>query len=142
MIEVARSGDHFEKMKALLKTGANSDITLVVKTEEFKVHKFPLATHSAVFEAMFQHENTKETIEKKVVIEDVSAEVMRTLLHYIYTGTVENKDDLSVELFSAADKVGPFSFGFHNYYLYLIFILTISSTRWTPSKWPVSVSSR
>lgn len=101
-------------MKALLETGANSDITLVVEDQEFKVHKLHLATHSAVFAAMFEHEDTKEAIEKKVIIEDVSAEVMRTLLRYIYTSTVESKDDLSVELFSAADKVGPFSFGFHN----------------------------
>ena len=104
-------------MKALLVTGANSDITLVAGVQEFKVHKLHLSTHSAVFAAMFQHEDTKEAIEKKAIIEDVSAEVMRTLLHYIYTGTVENKDDLSVELFSAADKVGSFSFDFHNYYL-------------------------
>ncbi len=101
-------------MKALLETGANSDITLVVGVQEFKVHKFPLFTHSAVFAAMFKHKKTKEALKKKVVIEDVPAEVMRSLLHYIYTGTVENKDDLSVELFSAADKVGLFSFALHN----------------------------
>lgn len=99
VIEMVRKGDHFEKMKALLETGANSDIKLVVEDQEFKVHKFLLSTHSAVFATMFSHKNTKEAIEKRVIIEDVSAKTILTLLYYIYTGTVKNKNELSAELF-------------------------------------------
>ena len=45
------------------------------------------------------------TIKKKVIIENAFAGSMNSLLYYIYTGTVDNKDKLTVEFFSAADKV-------------------------------------
>lgn len=65
--------------------------------------------HSAVFEAMFSHKETKEAVEEKVIIEDVSPETMHRLLAYIYTGEVEfaEKEDKEslLELLIAADKV-------------------------------------
>lgn len=95
-----------EKMKSILESGHQSDITLTFGNQELKVHKFLLSLHSPVFEAMFSHEGTKESIEKKVAIDDVPEEAMKSLLTYIYTGNVEFKDKEQVlGLFVAADKV-------------------------------------
>ncbi|KAH9390397.1 hypothetical protein TYRP_023101 [Tyrophagus putrescentiae] len=52
-----------------------------------------------------QEQLQKVTIKKKVIIENAFAGSMNSLLYYIYTGTVDNKDKLTVEFFSAADKV-------------------------------------
>lgn len=60
---------------------------------------------------MFSYVETKEAIEKKVAIDDVSAEAMQSLLTYIYTGEVKFKDkEQTLELFIAADKVICFYF--------------------------------
>lgn len=96
---------HKEKMKSILQTGLNSDIVLEVNGVEFKVHKTLLSLHSPVFEAMFSHADTKEVTEQKVIIEDVSVDAIRTLLYFIYTGDVESKNDLTLDLLIAADKV-------------------------------------
>lgn len=109
--QLVQSGDHLEQMKGLLKAGTKSDVTLVAaaaggdqQRQVFRVHRLLLATHSAVFEAMFSHENTREDIERMVVIEDVSAQVLAHLLFFIYTGTVESQAALTTELLYAADK--------------------------------------
>lgn len=74
-------------------------------------------SESEVFEAMFSHEKTKEVIEKKVVIDDMSAAVMRRMLAFMYTGEVENKEkDLTVDLLIAADKV-LLSLNFFNFFI-------------------------
>lgn len=93
-------------MKSVFENGTKSDITLLAGEKEFKVHKLHLSLHSDVFDAMFSYEETKEALEKKVIIEDVTAEVMYGLLSYIYTGNVEFKDkESTLQLLIAADKV-------------------------------------
>ena len=96
---------HTEKMKSILQSGYQNDVILVVENIEFKVHKTLLCIHSPVFEKMFNHTETKEVFEKKVVIEDVSADSIRTLLYFIYTGEISNKKELTLDLLIAADKV-------------------------------------
>lgn len=115
---------HIEKMKSILATGHKSDITLTFGNQELKVHKFLLSLHSPVFEAMFSHAETKESIEKKVAIEDVTANAMKSLLTYIYTGEVEFEDkEQTLELFIAADKVFCLYFliFFYNFYIFYVF---------------------
>ena len=105
---------HFQQMQSLLKSGQFSDVTLVVgpleqkeKQEEFKVHRNLLSAFSPVFSAMFSHSDTKEALEKRVLIEDVSAETMHRLLSFIYTAEVifEKKEKTLLELLAACDKV-------------------------------------
>ncbi len=123
-------------MKALLEHGgANSDATLVASDgQEFKVHQFPLSTHSPVFAAIFgqdqkqKKKKKKTTTRKSVQIEvDASAEAVRTLLHYIYLGTVASKEELTVELLSAADKVLLIKF-----FCFVLFRLLIIFTSKSP----------
>lgn len=44
----------------MLTQGKHTDFTIVTEGQELNVHKFKLMAHSAVFEAMFNHKNTKE----------------------------------------------------------------------------------
>ncbi|XP_017463687.1 PREDICTED: TD and POZ domain-containing protein 4-like, partial [Rhagoletis zephyria] len=55
---------------------------------------------------MFKHSTTKESMEGRVVIKDVSAKVLQLLLAFLYTGLVnlEGDEELTVELLAAADK--------------------------------------
>lgn len=46
----------------MLTQGKHTDFTIVADGQELNVHKFKLMAHSAVFEAMFNHKNTKEII--------------------------------------------------------------------------------
>lgn len=104
---------HHQKMQSLLESGAFSDVTLVVgqpeqNKKELKVHRLLLSAFSPVFAAMFSHTETKEALEKRVVIEDVSAETMERLLRYIYIGKLEfdkkEKEKPLLEFMAAVDK--------------------------------------
>lgn len=104
---------HHQKMQSLLESGEFSDVTLVVgqpeqNKKELKVHRFLLSAFSPVFAAMFSHTETKEALEKRVVIEDVSAEAMERLLRYIYIGKLEfdikEKEKPLLEFMAAVDK--------------------------------------
>ena len=58
---------------------------------------------------MFSRKDTKESLEKRVVVEDVSAETMNRLLTFIYTGELKlddkGKEESLIELLAAVDKV-------------------------------------
>lgn len=45
--------------------GKHTDFTVIAEGQELNVHKFKLMAHSAVFEAMFNHENTKEIMVRR-----------------------------------------------------------------------------
>jgi len=80
-----------------------SDIVFTCDEEEIPAHRFLLACKSPVFRQMFKHE-MKETKEGKIVIEDMSAEVLKEVIRFLYCGKVENMANLSPELYAAADK--------------------------------------
>lgn len=95
------SGQHFQNLIHLLDNGKFSDITLLVGEKQFCAHKAILSARSSVFEAIFaQLPDLNEW-----VIEDVSAEVFAQLLRFVYSGTVLDKNELTVDLFTAANKV-------------------------------------
>lgn len=52
---------------------------------------------------MFQH-SMKENTENCVVINDFSYDVVMELLRFIYTGKVNNLDEMTTDLMAAADK--------------------------------------
>ncbi|KAH9390693.1 hypothetical protein TYRP_006272 [Tyrophagus putrescentiae] len=108
---------HRRRMQSLLESGQFSDVTLVVaggppekkeQQKEFKVHRAQLSAFSPVFSAMFSRKDTKESLEKRVVIEDVTAETMNRLLTFIYTGELKlddkGKEASLIELLAAVDK--------------------------------------
>ncbi|KAH9391867.1 hypothetical protein TYRP_022365 [Tyrophagus putrescentiae] len=86
-------------LKRLYESKAFADVILQSGGEQFPAHKALLTARSPVFAAMFEHPTTKESMEGRVVIEDVSAEVLHLLLTFLYTGV-----NLTVELLAAADK--------------------------------------
>ena len=85
-----------------------SDVLLECDGQAFKCHQVILSARSPVFMAMFQAE-MKESKTKVVTVKDISKEVLKEMLHFIYTGTLSKSvDDLSVnmtrDLLRAADQ--------------------------------------
>ncbi|XP_059221204.1 protein roadkill-like [Stomoxys calcitrans] len=99
-------GDLSKDLSVALKTGKDSDITLVAKGIEIKAHKFILSLRSDVFAAMFEHKSMKENSTNCVDIEDFEANVIREMLSFMYTGKLGPKLDwtLAKNLYAAADK--------------------------------------
>ena len=84
-----------------------SDVTLctTLDSKEFPAHRLILSIRSTVFAAMFSHEELKESQNKRVEISDVSGDVMKAFLDYIYSGNITKVEQFSVELLELADKV-------------------------------------
>lgn len=53
---------------------------------------------------MLKHD-TKEAIENRIIIEDISADVFKQLLAFLYTGKVVAIDQNPTDLLVAANKV-------------------------------------
>ncbi|XP_037047657.1 protein roadkill-like [Bradysia coprophila] len=89
----------------LLETGEQSDVTVIVKGREIRVHQFVLSVRSSVFRTMLDIE-MKEKRENIVVIDDFEHDVMYELFTFMYTLKTPNLKHLSFELLQAADKYG------------------------------------
>lgn len=89
----------------LLRDQTFSDVKFDVHGEEFAAHKAIMAARSEVFSAMFAtHSNFAEAQNGSVKIVDVEKDVFREMLNFIYTGKVENLNQMADELLAAADK--------------------------------------
>ena len=88
----------------LLEMQKFTDVKLNLNEEIFNAHKTILAARSPVFEAMFENEMLEKT-EGLVTIVDISNEVFKEMLQYIYMGKEPNFKETDVlGLVSAADK--------------------------------------
>lgn len=56
---------------------------------------------------MLEHD-TKEAIENRIIIDDISVDVFQQLLAFMYTGEVIDIDENPVDLLIAANKVSLF----------------------------------
>lgn len=92
------------RQMAFLDSGKFSDFTIVVGDSKIPVHKNILSAHSPIFEAMFNHNNTKEAQEHKMEVTDVFPNVMKNFLLFIYTGQKPKKVCFSTELLAVANK--------------------------------------
>ena len=87
-----------ERINALRTNQRFSDVTVVVKGEEFQAHKIVLAAASPFFLSLLESQ-MKETTENtiKIELEEATASVMEEVLAYVYTGnaslTAENCHD-------------------------------------------------
>lgn len=90
--------------QSILNNGNFSDMTFVVNGKELRAHKAFIGAGSPVFAAMFSNE-CKESKENKVIISDVSIEVFKEMLQFIYTNKVKQMEKHAKELIIAADKV-------------------------------------
>lgn len=91
--------------EGLLKNLEDADFTLVSEDgEKFRVHKAILAAHSDVFKAMFREE-TIESQKQLVKLVDVTAEDLKYLIEYLYTGYLKNIENADfVNLLMIADR--------------------------------------
>ena len=78
-----------------------SDVTLVCGSSEFKVHWVILASQSSFFKTRF--EERWETSGNRVDMSDLSPQILEAIINFTYTGEVANIDDISLELFAAAE---------------------------------------
>ena len=92
-----------KKMTKLWSDQKLTDVTLQCQGKKFEAHKLILAASSPVFEAMFK-EGTKEHQESCVNIEDIDSDVFDVFLRYLYSGEVDQLDEMCLDLFTAADK--------------------------------------
>jgi hypothetical protein len=70
---------------------ANSKLFLFQPMELFNVHKYVLIVNSDVFRAMFSHKNTKEFRDSRIQIKDFTANCVRQMLIYMYTGKLSKE---------------------------------------------------
>ncbi|KAL6843189.1 hypothetical protein ACP4OV_026902 [Aristida adscensionis] len=81
---------HYAK---LLDQKYGADVTFLVGGLPFAAHKVVLAARSPVFKAGF-YGQMREKRMHHVTIKDMQPDVFRALLHYIYTGSLHDLDDL------------------------------------------------
>ncbi|KAL5285433.1 SPOPL.2 family protein [Megaselia abdita] len=80
-----------------------SDVMLGAEGLHYKAHKAILSARSPIFSAMFDHDMV-ERESNTVNIPDISANCLKQLLLFIYTGECEHLDELAGELFKASTK--------------------------------------
>ena len=83
-------GKHLGK---LLETERGADLTISVGGKTFVAHKFVLAMRSPVFGAQL-YGPMKEAREQCIAIEGMQPSVFKALLHFIYTDSLPEMDDL------------------------------------------------
>ena len=66
----------------------HADIWIVVGDARIPAHSFILATRSDAFANMLRAP-MKESITKEIVLEDIEASVVRDLLQFLYSGSLE-----------------------------------------------------
>lgn len=109
-----------------------ADLQIIVDGVTLTAHKIVIASQSPVsnlccackqlfvnkiflqvFAAMLEHE-TKEAIESRIIIEDISTKVFQQLLAFMYTGNVADIEQNPIDLLVAANKVCLYFFSKHS----------------------------
>ncbi|KAL5223303.1 hypothetical protein ABZP36_028016 [Zizania latifolia] len=95
-VETPDLSHHFGK---LLLEEEGADVTFVVEEEKIATHKIILAARSPVFKAEF-YGQMKEKKARRITVEDMRPDVFRALLHFIYTDSLPDTDDLGDDDYS------------------------------------------
>lgn len=105
MVTQFHSQNWWSKIPELMYDESTTDFNIVIGESIIPVHKIILAAQSPVFRAMFKSSMT-EIAENRIVITDVSEEIMRSMLKCMYDCTVvEEEVSLhSKELLTVASK--------------------------------------
>lgn len=92
-------------MGNLLQDKTFADVVFEVDGMEYSAHKAIMAARSEVFSRMFATDsNFAEAKNGRVKIDDVERDVFQEMLNFIYTGKVENLNQMADDLLAAADK--------------------------------------
>ncbi|XP_029127835.1 BTB/POZ and MATH domain-containing protein 4 [Cajanus cajan] len=86
-------GSYFGK---LLENEKGSDVTFLVGGERFRAHKLVLTTRSTAFKTMFLTGKQEEgpNSDKCIVVDGMEPKVFKALIHFIYTDTLEEDEEL------------------------------------------------
>ena len=91
-------------MERIYQNAENSDLQIRVEGTVFNVHSFIVRARSKVFDAMMTHDCI-ERRNRVIYIKDFDANVINTLLLFLYTGRTEELSfELAYNLYFAADK--------------------------------------
>ncbi|XP_069101855.1 BTB/POZ domain-containing protein 6-like [Argopecten irradians] len=87
----------------LLSSGISSDVTFIVGEEKTRIfaHKLVLLSRSPVFYAMFEGPMAEKG---EITIPDISPEIFRIFLRYLYTDNIELTDKNVVPVFNVGRK--------------------------------------
>ncbi|KAJ1690184.1 hypothetical protein LUZ63_014339 [Rhynchospora breviuscula] len=103
------SSDLHQHFGGLLESGEGADVTFEIDEEVFSAHRNVLAARSPVFKAQL-FGSMMESKMDKIMIEDMSGEVFKIMLQFIYTDMLPPKVEVSVgmvqNLLVAADRYG------------------------------------
>ena len=96
--------DLIERLDALRENESFCDVTVAVKSREFKAHKLVPAAASPFFLTL-HGSDMKESNEQliRIELEEATACVMEDVLKYIYTGTVSLSEERGHNLIATAD---------------------------------------
>ncbi|XP_054711304.1 speckle-type POZ protein-like [Uloborus diversus] len=93
-----------ENIGTFLEDTRFSDVLLKAGDQTFQAHKAILASRSKVFDGMFQS-GMKESQENVVEIAEMSPAIVKQMLQYIYSGSVEELSmDTAIDLYIGADR--------------------------------------
>ena len=84
-----------------------SDVKILCEDKIFPCHKNILGSQSEVFKSMLSNTEMVEASSGEIKIADISANVVETLLHYLYfdqEDLMANKNKITIGLLLAADK--------------------------------------
>lgn len=102
-LAIAAKEKSAETLQKLLDEELFADVVLSVKGREFPAHRSILSAQSSVFRQMF--EQSKDSLHNRVLIADMTVEVLEAMLRYIYTGKVpENMSEIAEGLLAAGEK--------------------------------------
>ncbi|KAJ1255687.1 hypothetical protein BS78_K171400 [Paspalum vaginatum] len=95
--------DILDSLGKLLGSEEGADITLKVQGEVFRAHRIVLAMRSPVFKAEF-YGPAKDNRKRTVVVEDVEPAVFKAMLHFVYTDSLPDMDDLGTDKYQEMVK--------------------------------------
>ncbi|KAI3382587.1 hypothetical protein SNEBB_002254 [Seison nebaliae] len=95
--------DLLTSMAQLLNEMDLSDVTIKTQTADMKAHKIILASRSSVFKEMLKPD-LMQKLDSLIDLSDTSVASVRSMLKYIYSGQVEIRPEIAVELYLLAAK--------------------------------------
>lgn len=90
--------------ESLLKDETFSDLTLITRGRNFRVHRNILAYRSSEFYKIYICDAPKEKEENKVELDEISPIIMAEMLRFIYCGKVKDFKEISNDLLAASKK--------------------------------------